>query len=137
MRADITTAISKAPTNVQQDLTTTISGCLALLDEHLPKDETVQYICSAAPKTYDVTRTNCLFAITDSRFLFVAPAPQVICFYLTELDRAQSLSAQAGITTFFLEAGEAKYQLGIDAGYGPRFADLAKQASAIARLQNR
>jgi hypothetical protein len=139
MRSDITTAISKAPSRVQQELTTTILGCLTLLDENLPKDETVEYLCSGAPTWIDVTSANCLFAITDSRFPIITPAPQVISFYLTDLDKVQFVPNQSitkRIALFIIEGDGASYQFGIVSDYGSKIDTLLNEATAIARIQN-
>ncbi|XVQ86458.1 hypothetical protein ACQP2K_03210 [Microbispora siamensis] len=137
MRNDIMAALGKIQPQMQQELTTTISGCVQLLNEHLPKDETVHHVCSGAPTWQNFQRFSSLFAITDSRFLFVAPAPQVISFYLSELDRIQ-VSPMEGVSIFFIGDGrDRSYQFGIDNDYGPTFERLLDHATAVARLQNR
>jgi hypothetical protein len=134
MRADITSAINKAPAGIQQQLEHGCGGCLELLDKHLPSDEPVEWIISAAASPHRTPVViNCLLALTDQRLLFVAPAPQALSWRLPSITHIQTMG-----NVFFVEgSGGGKVQLGAEAAWSPTFASHVEAAIAQAVLAGR
>jgi len=137
-RPDIEAALGKLPGHVSQQLTSTGRESLEFLAANLPTNEQIQWLASAAPKSYNTTEFYCLLALTDRRLLFVAPSPQVLSWALPTVTKVQSLDGAAGqVQTFFVDdEGGGKYQLGADGQWGPIFAKYAKRAIAEATLRN-
>lgn len=137
-RPDIEAALAKLPGHVSQHLTSTGRESLDFLAANLPADEQIEWLASAAPRSYDTREFHCLLALTNRRLLFVAPSPQVVSWPLPTVTKVQSLDGSAGqVETFFVDdEGGGKYQLGADGQWGPIFAKYAKRAIAEATLRN-
>ena len=133
MRADIAEATSQTPVVVQRQLADQCTAALSLLNDHLPAEEKVTHISSAAARWMNGT-INSILALTTKRLLFVAPAPQVVSFRLPEIDSTQATSGSGEVGIFHLSAGDSKFQLGIAVQYGDAFAEQVCRAVAIARL---
>lgn len=134
MRSDITAAINRAPVGIRQQLEHGCGECLELLDKHLPPDEPVGWITSAAasPHRRPVVM-NCLLALTDRRLVFVAPLPQALSWPLSTITHIQAMD-----NVFFVEdSGGGKFQLGVEATCSPKFASEVQAAIAQAVLAGR
>jgi hypothetical protein len=114
---------------IQQQLEHGCGGCLELLDKHLPSDEPVEWIISAAASPHRTPVViNCLLALTDQRLLFVAPAPQALSWRLPTITHIQAMD-----NVFFVEDSDGgKFQLGAEATCSPEFASQVKAAIAQA-----
>jgi hypothetical protein len=127
MRPDIAKAIDELPGNIREQVITQGGKCLGLLNEHLAANEEVRHISSAAAKK-DSSYT-CLFALTNRRLIFVAPAPQAVGWRLSTITRAQSFTGY-----FFVEGDAGDYSPGLDSTWGPTFEAQVKEAIAVAVL---
>lgn len=137
MRADTQAAIAKTPGHVQQQLGQDCGESLRLLDGHLPADETVVALASAAPDAYQAEKLACLLVLTNRRLLFVSPQPQVLSWKLPVVTRVQALDGdEDDIETFFVDDnGGGEFQLGADGEWGPEFVSQVEAAIAHAILQ--
>jgi hypothetical protein len=127
LRPDLAKAIDELPANIKEQITTLGQESLDLLNTHLSAHEEVRQLSSASPKPD--TAYNCLFAVTNRRLIFVAPAPQVVGWRLSTLSRAQSYSGY-----FFVEGDAGKYSPGLDRTWGQTFETQVKHAAAVAVL---
>jgi hypothetical protein len=128
MRDDLAEAISLAPSHVRDEIMSSCSRSLELVDSNLPSDEVVVRISSAAPSQGG--RVNSLLVLTDRRLLFVAPAPQALGWRLPGITRAQ---AYAGY--FFVHADGGEYSLGLEKDWGSTFEGYVAEAVALAVLR--
>ena len=127
LRPDISEAISQVPPTVNEQITTSCSASLNLLNAYLPADETVLSISSASPQKDG--QINSLLALTDRRLIFVAPAPQALGWRLPTITRAQSY-----IGYFFVHAAGGEYSVGLENEWGAVFEGHVKEAIAQAVL---
>lgn len=127
LRADIARAIDELPANIKKQITTLGSECLELLNIYLSAHEEVRQVSSAAPKPN--TAYNCVFALTNRRLIFVAPAPQAVGWRLSTITRAQSYGGY-----FFVEGDAGEYSPGLDGTWGQTFEAQVKRAIAVAVL---
>jgi hypothetical protein len=127
LRPDVSKAISQAPPNVGEQITTSCATSLELLNAHLPGDETVVNISSASAKKDGPI--NSVLALTDRRLIFVAPAPQALGWRLSTITRAQSY-----IGYFFVNANGGEYSVGLEGEWGSVFEGHVKEAIAQAVL---
>jgi len=127
LRADIEKAIYELPVEIKEQITTLGSACLDLLNNCLSADEQVHHISSASPRPD--TAYNCLFAVTNRRLIFVAPAPQAVGWRLSKITKAQSYGGY-----FFVEGDAGEYSPGLDSNWGKTFEAQVKRAAAIAVL---
>jgi len=130
LRPDISKAISLVPPNISEQIETSCTSCLELVNAHLPADETVVNISSASPQKDG--QINSLLVLTDRRLIFVAPAPQALGWRLTTITKAQSY-----IGYFFVNANGGEYSLGLQDEWGSVFEGYVKQAIALAVLADR
>jgi hypothetical protein len=137
VRADTEAAVGKTPGQVQQQIGQNCGGSLQLLDSHLPADETVVALASAAPDSYRAKKLACLLVLTDRRLLFISAAPQVLSWKLPTITRVQALDGPANtIQTFFVDDnGGGELQLGADGEWGSEFVSQVEAAIAHAILR--
>lgn len=136
-RADIVAVLAETPRHVSQDVVRLGREGLDLLGEHLPSNESVQALASAAGTWIDAKSLPCVLALTDRRLLFVAPSPQVVSWLLSDITKVASSTSSAGkVTKFYVnDKSGGAYQLGIDGEWGPVFAEKCKKAVAQALLR--
>jgi hypothetical protein len=128
LRRDISRAVDATPDHIRAEIVGSAAASLALLNDHLAADETVEAITSVAASSEGAT--TCVLAITSRRLVFVAPAPQAVAWRLSSVTKSQSFAGY-----FFIEGDAGSYSLGMQDGeWGKAFEGRIKLARTIAVL---
>jgi hypothetical protein len=133
MRLDVTSAIGQTREHVQHQLQLGCGASLELLNTHLPQDELVESLTTAAPSPHTSPIMDCLLVLTGRRLLFIAPAPRVVSWRLPAIAQVHAAN---GVVDIY-DTGGSQHQLGVDTEQGPDFASRVQAAVALAILRDR
>jgi hypothetical protein len=133
MRRDVTSAIGQTREHVQHQLQLGCGASLELLNTHLPQDEPVESITTAAAPAHTSPILDCLLVLTGRRLLFVAPTPRVVSWRLPTITQVH---ATDGVVDIY-DTGGGQHQLCVDTAQGPDFASRVRAAVAVAILRDR